>query len=1419
MNIHDPPALLADSLIVPEQAPCSVPEPLCHMALPPKRARISRSFSMIPQSWRRRLAPPSNPRRVVRRRFRPVLEVLEDRMAPAVLTVNSTADTAQATDPYLSLREAIAIVNSSTLPTGLSSQIRAQISGTLHAGQSDTIQFDQTKVATPIVLDVNLGQRLYLRLPRNTAAVTIDGGAAGVTVDGNDGIGVFTVNSGVQATFAHLTITRGNADTGSAGGGIYNAGTLTVTNCTLSANHSDYSFSGGGGIYNVGTLTVIGCTFTGNHANNSPWTLPRSSGGGAITNLGTASVSGSIFTGNHADRTGQSGAASAGGAIYNGFNGAGTMTVFGCTFSDNHVDGNFGDGGGCLGGGAIYNNATMAVANCTLGETDDSPANSADRSFAGGGCIYNLGRLTLTSSTLNANHADAVKGGASIGGGAIANGGTLTVTNSTLDGNHDDNSFMGGGAISNMGTLTLITSTLTANHAFGVTGDSFAGGGAINGHDRGTITLVNTIVALNSTDGNGPDIYGPVVGTSHHSLIGNGTAMSGISNGVNGDLVGTAASPIDPGLGPLGPHGGSTETRAAVGGSPALNAGDPALLGSADQRGVMRLGGVNIGAFQASATNFRFFSTASATAGTPFALLVQASDPFGLAAPGYRGPVHFSSNDSQATLPADYTFTAADSSQHTFNVVFRSAGNQTITAGTASIGGVMQFSIPTANSSPSGMTSGPDGNLWFTESDGNKIARMTVAGAVTEFSIPTAGSSPQEIATGSDGNLWFTEFKSNKVGKITPAGAVTEFPIPTGGSLPSGITAGPDGNLWFVERGGNKVGKITPAGAITEFPIPTKGSDPIAITAGPDGNLWFIEDVGNKVGKIAPSGVITEFSIPTSFSYPSAITAGPDGSLWFTEGTVKKVGKITPTGAITEFPIPSGGPGRITTGPDGNLWFTEYGANKVGMITPDGAVTEFPSPGGGPYAITAGPDGNLWFVEASGNKVGRISSGAPTGGAAVTVVAAAADHYALIMSAGKDTVTGTPFDVTVTALDPYGNTATDYRGTTHFTSSDPQAVLPADYTFTAADNGVHTFSGVILRSAGSQTITASSGVIGVVTEFSLPAANSRPTAITSGPDGNLWFTEGSGNKIGTITPAGTVTEFPLPTGGSWPRGITAGSDGNVWFVEYFGNKVGKITPTGAITEFPLPTGSGPTGITAGPDGNLWLAEYFGNKVGTITPAGVLTEFPLPTGGSYPIAMAAGPDGNLWFVELSGNKVGTITPAGAVREFPLPIGGSQPYGITGGPDGNLWFAEASGNKVGQITSGAPLGNATITVSGPAAPPGGGASLPVGATPSGELTARDSFFALVNRKEPTTASLADSTVGTDDSKAPVLVFFPTQRSLDGTPMSGQVPAPACNVGGRLLTGNQQEQKGLLEDGNVTLQAPAADLFHALNQAGGI
>jgi hypothetical protein len=106
-----------------------------------------------------------------------------------------------------------------------------------------------------------------------------------------------------------------------------------------------------------------------------------------------------------------------------------------------------------------------------------------------------------------------------------------------------------------------------------------------------------------------------------------------------------------------------------------------------------------------------------------------------------------------------------------------------------------------------------------------------------------------------------------------------------------------------------------------------------------------------------------------------------------------------------------------------------------------------------------------------------------------------ADHFA--MSAPDTTVAGSPFDVTVTAIDSQGQIATAYTGTVAFTSSDAYpGVLPATYTFTSTDQGMHTFSGgVTLFTAGVQTLSVQdatdSSIVGSATLTVSPSSASR----------------------------------------------------------------------------------------------------------------------------------------------------------------------------------------------------------------------------------------------------------------------------------------------------------------------------------------
>ncbi|WP_162668352.1 FG-GAP-like repeat-containing protein [Gemmata massiliana] len=140
------------------------------------------------------------------------------------------------------------------------------------------------------------------------------------------------------------------------------------------------------------------------------------------------------------------------------------------------------------------------------------------------------------------------------------------------------------------------------------------------------------------------------------------------------------------------------------------------------------------------------------------------------------------------------------------------------------------------------------------------------------------------------------------------------------------------------------------------------------------------------------------------------------------------------------------------------------------------------------YTFTAADAGVHTFtitLRTSGTRSINLADKATSsvvGSATLTVNAATVSVIQL--SAPTVAASGSSFSVTATAKDAYGNIATGYRGTVRFTSSDVLAGLPSDYTFTAADAGVHTFT-ITLRTSGTRSINladkATSSVVGSAT--------------------------------------------------------------------------------------------------------------------------------------------------------------------------------------------------------------------------------------------------------------------------------------------------------------------------------------------------
>ena len=180
-------------------------------------------------------------------------------------------------------------------------------------------------------------------------------------------------------------------------------------------------------------------------------------------------------------------------------------------------------------GGAVGNGGMMEIVDCEL------LYNGAAAGEAGfqtrGGAISNGGTLTVTNSLLGGNVA--------FSGGAIKSFGPLTLANCILVGNHTIE-FGGGGALDvSYSEYTAINTIITANSAFSASGIDNAG--TTHG------TLYNCIVAGNVSTNQGQDEFGGTGSVSgSNNLIGVVDDQCGCTDGVRGNLVGTAQSPLNP---------------------------------------------------------------------------------------------------------------------------------------------------------------------------------------------------------------------------------------------------------------------------------------------------------------------------------------------------------------------------------------------------------------------------------------------------------------------------------------------------------------------------------------------------------------------------------------------------------------------------------------------------------------------------------------------------------------------------------------------------------------------------------------------------------------------------------------------------------------------------------------------------------
>jgi PKD repeat protein len=559
-----------------------------------------------------------------------------------------------------------------------------------------------------------------------------------------------------------------------------------------------------------------------------------------------------------------------------------------------------------------------------------------------------------------------------------------------------------------------------------------------------------------------------------------------------------------------------------------------------------------VGAAAASSLTVSGFPTPD-TAGVAHNVTVTAHDPYGNVATGFTGTIHFTSTDSQAVLPTNYTFVAADAGTHTFSVTLDTAGNQSITA--------LAVRNPTIIGSETGIAVGAAA-----------ASSLTITGfpspdtAGTAHNVTVTARDPYgNVATGYTGTVHFTSTDSQAVLPAnytflagdagTHSFSVTLKTVGTRSiSATDTVTSSITGTESGIAVGAAAASSLT----VTGFPSPdTAGTahnvtvsafDPYGnIATGYTGSVHFTSSdsqallPANYTFVAADAGTHT-FTVTLKTAATQSITATDTAtsSITGSETGITVQAAAASSLTVSGFPTPDTAGvghhvtvtaydayGNVATGYLGTVHFTSTDsqaslpANYTFVAADAGTHTFF-------LTLKTAATQSITATDTANSTI----NGSETG---ITVQAAAASSLTITGLPGTVTA-GTPNIVTVTAYDAYGNIATGYLGTIHFTSTDSQASLPANYTYSAGDAGAHVFS-VTLSTPGSQTIAATDTATSSITGSAGATVTAAGTLVVSAGS-NVTTSEGA-----TVTFAGTVSGGTSPYTYLWNFGDGSATSG------------------------------------------------------------------------------------------------------------------------------------------------------------------------------------------------------------------------------------------------------------------------------------
>jgi sugar lactone lactonase YvrE len=597
--------------------------------------------------------------------------------------------------------------------------------------------------------------------------------------------------------------------------------------------------------------------------------------------------------------------------------------------------------------------------------------------------------------------------------------------------------------------------------------------------------------------------------------------------------------------------------------------------------------------------------------------------------------------------------------------------------------------------------------------------------------------SPSGIAVDSAGNLYFADSEANRVFKVVTNGMISIVAgngsrgfAGDGGqandaqlNAPAGVTVDAAGNVYFADSGNNRIRKVSPNGAISTFAgagFSGFGGDggkaidallnyPTGLALDISGNLYVADSKNNRIRRISAEGIIGSVAgngaqgndgdgkkaVTALLNYPAGVAVDASGNFYISDSGNNRVRKVSAEGIIS---VVAG-----TTNPGA------YNADGRPINTPnapvraiDRVITGRWGDGGPateallsqPSGIALNSSGTLYIADSGNNRVRSV------GGPRNMILTVAGngqreEYYQVVLATAQ--MVGAPY-----AVVPDGAGGL-------YVSSPPQHTVYR----VAADGTLSTKVG-----GYSSNGSGGRGAPAAAAQFSTPSGLAVDSA------GTLCFADSEGNRVYKVTTNGAISliagkgesgysgDGGMATAAnlSYPTGLALDRAGNLFIADSGNNRIRKITPEGAISTVAGNgtaggTGDGgkaiaaqlnyPSGVAIDDSGNLYIADSGSHRIRKVTPTGIISTIAgngVQGGGSllatiatsmslnYPQGVAVDSEGVVYIADSGNDFIFKLTADGILRRV---IMARKPSGLFIDTAGNMFIADTGDNRVRKL----------------------------------------------------------------------------------------------------------------------------------------